>query len=330
MNNYKPWQSYPLISSQLSQVNDYLLKTIKAPIPSLQSALLTMANSGGKYLRPTILILSARSCGKKELANSPKIIKLATSIEILHMATLIHDDVIDDSDKRRGNISIQARFGKDVAVYAGDLLFTNFFDLMLETIDEHEFLVKNAQTMRRILNGELGQMGQRFNINQSFDDYLKDIKGKTAALFSLASEEGAHVAGGDFYQVQLMADFGQNLGIAFQMIDDILDYAGGKKLNKPTLEDLATGVYSLPILLALSHDNLRLRLDPILAKKREMTLEDIDQIQEIILSSNTIEESRAIAEQFSQKAVNNLKELPSNKAVKLLKKMSQELLSRTL
>lgn len=99
-----------------------------------------MADNGGKYLRPSLLLLSAHAVGK----SNEKTIKLASSIEILHMATLIHDDIIDDSDKHRGNVSVQAAFGKDVAVYSGDLLFTVFFDLMLDATNEHEYLVRNA------------------------------------------------------------------------------------------------------------------------------------------------------------------------------------------
>ena len=166
MNNSKPWKKYPLIASELEEVNQFIQKTIKTPHKSLQTALLQMADNGGKYLRPSLLLLAAHAVGK---ANK-QTIKLASSIEILHMATLIHDDIIDDSDERRGNVSIQATFGKDVAVYTGDLLFTEFFDLMLNAIDENEYLVRNAQTMRKILNGELGQMAERFNLKQTLDD----------------------------------------------------------------------------------------------------------------------------------------------------------------
>ena len=147
MNNSKPWENYPLIANELEEVNDFIQKTIKTPHKSLQAALLQMADNGGKYLRPSLLLLAAHAVGK----TNERTIKLASSIEILHMATLIHDDIIDDSDERRGNVSIQAAFGKDVAVYTGDLLFTDFFDLMLDAIDEHEYLVRNAQTMRKIL-----------------------------------------------------------------------------------------------------------------------------------------------------------------------------------
>ena len=325
MKNFKPWKKYPLIADELAEVDALIQHTIQTPHQSLQTALLTMADNGGKYLRPSLLLLAAHVVG---IVNQ-QTINLASSIEILHKATLIHDYLIDDSDLRRGNISIQAEFGKDVAVYAGDLLFTNFFDLMLDTTAEHEYLVRTAQTMSHILNGELGQMAERFNLEQTFTDYLNDIKGKTAALFRLAAEEGAHFAGGNAEESEALANFGENLGIAFQIVDDLLDYTGSDKLNKPTLEDLATGVYSLPLLLALDQPELRQKLLPILNKKREMSVSDMQLIQEILVNSSVIEKSRKLAQDYAQKAVDCLAIFPNNSATTLLKKMPQQLLKRS-
>lgn len=327
MKNFQPWQKYPLISKQLDQVNELILTTIQTPYTDLKISLKEMANNGGKYLRPSLLILSAQiASGKKEV--SEQIIKLAASIEILHMASLIHDDIIDDSDERRGAISIQAKFGKDTAVYAGDLLFTHFFDLMLDSVTDHQYMVENAHTMRLILNGELGQMAERFNLKQGRELYLENVKGKTAALFRLAAKEGAHFAAQNTAITTAMAKFGEDLGIAFQMVDDILDYAGGEKLNKPTLEDLATGVYSLPLLLALEHDDLKAKLLPLLSAKREMTAEQMDEIQRIILNSSAIDESRALAKEYTDKALAELKQVPASPAVHLLKRMTKSLVNR--
>ncbi|PAK97740.1 farnesyl pyrophosphate synthetase [Lactobacillus kefiranofaciens] len=324
MNNSKPWKKYPLIDTELQAVNELIQQTIKTPHPSLQSALLTMADNGGKYLRPSLLLLAARAVGKVD----EQTIKLGASIEILHMATLIHDDIIDDSDKRRGAVSIQAAFGKDVAVYTGDLLFTDFFDLMLGAINEHDYFVRNAQTMRQILNGELGQMGQRFNLKQTLNSYISDVRGKTAALFRLAAEEGAHFAGGNHAQTMALANFAENLGIAFQIVDDLLDYNGGAQMNKPTLEDLATGVYSLPLLLALDKPNLKQQLLPLLNKKRQMTLTNMQAVQRIIVNSSVMSESQDLAKQYVHQAVDCLNILKPNPAVRLLKQLPNKLLTR--
>ncbi|WP_251717769.1 polyprenyl synthetase family protein [Lactobacillus agrestimuris] len=328
-NLNKPWQKLPIIKNQLDKVNKCIHETIQTPYPELQEALTQMADNGGKYLRPSLLILCAKIAnGSKDV--SEQIIKLASSIEILHMACLIHDDIIDDSDERRGQVSIQTRFGKDVAVYAGDLLFTNFFDLILATVNEHHYMVENAKAMRQILYGELGQMAERFNIKQTFEQYIEHVSGKTAALFSLAAEEGAYFSSGNEEIVTALTNFGHNLGIAFQIVDDILDYNGGKNLNKPILEDLATGVYSLPLLLALHDEDLAKKIKPILAKKYEMTTDDMEEVQNLILNSSIIDQSRQIAKDYTDKAISSLDIVQTCPEKTILVKMTKKLLTRTM
>ncbi|MGM9882993.1 MAG: polyprenyl synthetase family protein [Limosilactobacillus reuteri] len=326
MNN--KWKTYPLISTQLNNVNDCIQEQITCSNHELQAALLAMANNGGKYLRPAILLTIGQICGAKR--DNDQLVKLAASIEILHMATLIHDDIIDDSPERRGAVSIQARFGKDTAVYAGDLLFTVFFDLLLDAVPDSEYLRINAQIMRQVLNGELGQMNQRFNTHQQLKDYLEDVSGKTAALFQLAAREGAHFAGAPEQDVAAAASFGQNLGIAFQMLDDILDYTGGRQLNKPVMEDLATGVYSLPLLLALQEEKAALKLRPFLAKRYQMTAEDMQRVQQIVIDAGAVEQSRQLAVQYTQRALDCLTTLPNNPSRQFLEKMTRKLLKRTV
>ena len=149
MLNSQTWQQYPLIKDQLVAVNHTLQTHINAAHPTLQAALLTMANHGGKYLRPTMLLLMAKAINDQH-DNDQQLIHLASSIEVLHMASLIHDDIIDDSPMRRGAVSIQAQFGKDTAVYAGDYLFTVFFDLLIKSIHEDKYLQVNAQIMQQV------------------------------------------------------------------------------------------------------------------------------------------------------------------------------------
>lgn len=326
MNNN--WQTYPLISTQLKAVNHCIQERISCRDQALHSALLTMANNGGKYLRPALLLLVSRLFTTNSKGDE-RLVKLAASIEVLHMATLIHDDIIDDSPERRGAVSIQARFGKDTAVYAGDLLFTIFFDLLLEAIPSSNYLAINAQAMRQILDGELGQMGQRFNLQQGLSDYLANVKGKTAALFKLAAQEGAYFAGANADQVRTAADFGQQLGIAFQMLDDILDYTGDKRLNKPVLEDLATGVYSLPLLMALQIPTTAKQVTPLLVKGNQLTKPEIHQVQRIVVASGAVEKSRQLAGQYTRGALTNLTEFPATKSRRFLQQMTNRLLKRS-
>ena len=242
------------------------------------------------------------------------------------MATLIHDDIIDDSPKRRGAVSVQAAFGKDTAVYTGDFLFTIFFDLLVETMTGSPYLTRNARTMRKILTGELGQMDNRFDLDQSLLDYYRNVNGKTADIFSLAAEEGAYFGHSDRRTINLAKRIGQNIGISFQILDDILDYSGDERLNKPVLEDLATGVYSLPLLLTLQ--NHRHELEPLLAKKRQMTIEDMEKVQKIVVTHGGVKKAQEIATKFTQKAQTEIDQLADKHTRKMLKLVAKKLLTR--
>lgn len=326
MINFNAPSQYPLIGKQLVQVNHVIDQRIKTRFPQLQNALQEMANNGGKYIRPAIVLLMARILDSR--INSERLIKAASSIEILHMASLIHDDVIDDSPKRRGAVSIQSRFGKDVAVYSGDLLFTIFFDLLTEFGTDRDSFQRNARAMRRVLNGELGQMAARFDVHQTLMNYLRNVNGKTATLFSLAAGEGATLADADRHQIFCARSFGTNIGISFQMLDDLLDYSSGQNLNKPVMEDLATGVYSLPLLLALRKTDPAAKLRPLLAKKRQLTSTDMVHIQQIVQASGALDETEQLATKFTKKALDRLHELPANPTRHLIHELTISMLHR--
>lgn len=319
------FHAYPALDQALNEVNQTINARIAIKNSDLQDALQRMASNGGKYLRPAFFLLFAKINDKSADAQN-KLIKVAASLEILHMATLIHDDIIDDSPKRRGAVSIQAAFGKDTAVYSGDLLFTIFFDLLVETMSGSSYLALNARTMRKILAGELGQMGNRFDLDQSLLDYFRNVNGKTAALFSLAAEEGAYFGQAPHRTVQLAKRIGQNIGISFQILDDILDYAGDQRLNKPVLEDLATGVYSLPLLLTLQEH--RNELQPLLAKRRQMTIADMEEVQRLVVKYGGVKQAQEIASRFTQKAQDEIAQLPDAQLRKLLTMLAKKLLKR--
>lgn len=245
---------------------------------------------------------------------------------MLHLATLIHDDIIDDAPTRRGQVAIQARFGKDIAVYAGDYLFTVFFDLLTATMANSPYLRVNAHTMHRILAGELGQMADRFALNQTILSYLRNVNGKTAALFTLAAAEGAHFGGCDHHTVVKAQQIGQNIGIAFQILDDILDYDRPENLNKPVLVDLTTGVYSLPLLLALQQAPHQ--LIPLLKKGAALTVADLQTIRRLVIDSGGLTAARQLAARFTTKALTSLNQLPAGPAQHLLTQLTSQLLKR--
>lgn len=320
------FRSDPQLDRALTTVNQLINERITIPNKKLRTALKQMASHGGKYLRPAFCLTFAR-LGNNNNWNSTQLIKIASSLEVLHMATLIHDDIIDDSPERRGAPSIQSAFGKDTAVYSGDLLFTVFFDLLVETMSGSPYLTTNAQAMRKILAGELGQMDKRYQ-QQSLLDYYRNVNGKTATLFSLAAQEGAYFGGADSRIVHLAKHIGQNIGITFQILDDMLDYTTNEKLNKPILEDLATGVYSLPLLLVLKeHAD---ELNPYLTKKQAMTVEDTKKVQRLVNQYGGVTQAHELAGKFTTKALNLIDELPHDHTQKLLRKVTKQLLDRSM
>lgn len=319
------WHQYPLVKDDLVKVNQLIRQKIVVKDPKLEAALLEMTNNGGKYLRPALLLLFSKSAQARPA--DERLLKLAASIEVLHTATLLHDDVIDDSPKRRGQVSIQSAFGKDIAVYAGDLLFTVFFDLIAEVLYDSPYLQINARVMRQILNGEIQQMNARFDTEQTFLSYLRNINGKTAAIFSLACVEGAFFGQADPSEVKLAKQIGQNIGLSFQMLDDILDYSDAKRLNKPVMEDLATGVYSLPLLVLLPKHQATFA--PYLEKKQTLTLQEMEQVKQLVVELGGVAQATTLAQKFTQKALQQVELLAPSPKKELLKKLITRLLKRT-
>lgn len=169
------WNEYPKIQENLIQVKKLISQRLVINNKSIEEAITKFSSTGGKMIRPALFFLFADFGEKKQ---QEQLIKVAASLELLHSATLVHDDIIDDSPTRRGMPSVQSRFGKDVAVYTGDFMYTSYFELLAECMSETPFLLKNAQAMKKVLQGELTQMTCTFNPDQSINDYLRNINGK--------------------------------------------------------------------------------------------------------------------------------------------------------
>ncbi|VTS15647.1 polyprenyl synthetase [Streptococcus porcinus] len=322
------WSKYPEIDQHIKLVCQLIEKRVQVRNTDIQEAIIQLAQAGGKYLRPAFFFLFT-SFGQKEKQNSEQLTKIAASLEILHMATLIHDDVIDDSPLRRGQITVQTQFGKDIAVYTGDFLFTIFFELILETMQDSPYMSINAKAMKKILIGELDQMHLYFNQNQSIRDYLRSISGKTAELFRLASLEGAYFGGASPDVVSKAGRIGYHIGMTFQILDDILDYTAKEKdFNKPILEDITNGVYSLPLLFAIKNNPNAFK--ELLDKKDQLTAEELRTIAQLVLENHGVEKAQELARQYTQKAIDDIKALPKIKAQKQLLQLTNHLLKRKI
>ncbi|CUS25383.1 hypothetical protein FC70_GL001230 [Paucilactobacillus oligofermentans DSM 15707 = LMG 22743] len=317
--------NYPIVKNGTQQVRNLLLEFINHNNSEVELAITEMITAGGKMLRPAMFLLFNEFGNQAK--NDDKLIKIAASLEILHMATLIHDDIVDDSPLRRGVPSIQTNMGKDIAVYAGDLLFTKFFQLINETMNGTEFMQINANAMEQILTGELVQKANRFNYHNPVEVYLDTVSGKTAELFRLACLEGAHFGGAPTEVTQLASEIGQNIGIAFQINDDILDYTSDPKtLKKPILEDLSMGVYTLPLLLAIQTDPTKFEV--LTDKNHALTASDVEAIVFHVKQLGGLDRAVEYARSYTNQAEKLIAQLPAGQPKIVLAKVIKQMLTR--
>lgn len=273
--------------------------------PWLRSMLEATLTGGGKRLRPAIALLAGR-LGDYDL---DKLVPLAASVELLHTATLIHDDVIDAAQERRGKPTAAALFNNASSVMLGDYMFAHAAEFVARTGNIR--VIRNfADTLRVMANGELTQDMSAYEYSADVQRYLDRIYGKTASLFATAAEGGAIVTGAPEEFVAPMRSFGEHLGMAFQIVDDILDFsATSEELGKPAGSDLLSGTLTLPTLLYMERypdDNpVRRAFDG--TRRRANLARAIDEIRD----SDILEESMKTAERFALHARDALERIPS-------------------
>ena len=320
------WQDYPVLQPELRQTLTLMEDSIKLKNKPVATAILSMIHSGGKLLRPAYQLLFSQFGPEQD---RKKAVSLAASIEMLHTATLVHDDIVDEADLRRGLQTIRSEFGNAVAVYAGDFLFVCCFKLMADYASSMRSLQINSRSMEKILNGELGQMDTRYATDVSIAEYLENISGKTAELFSLSCFVGALESGTGERFAKQCGDIGQNIGMAFQIIDDILDYSkNATEIGKPVLEDVRQGVYSLPLLLALQKAPQKLL--PLLEKKAEITDTEVEQLYQYVHEYGGVAKAKAYAKDYTDKALKAIHKLPENdlNTKETLLRLTQTILER--
>lgn len=293
------WQ-LPEVDEGLAQVNKVIAAAMGSSQAILRDVGSDLAASGGKRLRPALVLIGSAFGEKRD----PEVVKVAAAIEILHMATLVHDDIIDDSPTRRGKPTAQARYGKDVAVFAGDFLLSKTLLLLTQARAERN-MPRLAETVVRICEAEVSQYAQRYTFS-SFAQYLRRIRGKTAALFSISAGAGARQNGASDEAIKALSYYGLWFGMAFQIYDDLLDYsAESQAIGKPVGQDLLSGVYTLPMLLSLSKDEPALR---DLAKGQAEI--GISAIIDRVRDRGGLERARRVMDRYVAKARHALEPLP--------------------
>jgi len=239
-----------LCQSDMARVNICIHENLQSDIMMIPAIGHYIVNSGGKRLRPLLCLLTARLFGYPGDRHIP----LSVVVEFIHTASLLHDDVVDSSDQRRGAPSANGVWGNQASVLVGDYLFSRAFQMMV--VDGDMVMLKLMSDVTNALaEGEVLQLSRTFHLEMTEAECLEVIERKTAVLFKAASEVGAHVAGQSADVVEAMAEYGMCLGVAFQLMDDALDYlAEAEDAGKPVGHDLEEGKITLPLIYAMQHD----------------------------------------------------------------------------
>jgi octaprenyl-diphosphate synthase len=235
-----------LTAADMGRVNELILSKAGSDVEMIPEVANHLISSGGKRLRPMLTLAAAQMFGYQGDGH----VKLATSVEFMHTATLLHDDVVDESDLRRGKKTARMIWGNQASVLVGDFLLGQAFKMMVEvgSLDALDILSTAASI---IAEGEVMQLAAAKNLETTEDEHFAVIKAKTAALFSAAAEVGPVIAGATAHDRAALRSYGMNLGLAFQLIDDALDYGGSAKdLGKNVGDDFREGKVTLPVILA--------------------------------------------------------------------------------
>ena len=264
--------------------------------------------SKGKRIRPALVLLA----GKFYRYDPEFLLPMATAIEVLHTATLIHDDAIDNSPVRRGRPTINEIWGDEKAILLGDYLVAKAGELTVATRNPQASKLLH-QTLMTITSGELAQSFDAFNPEQTLQHYIHRITSKTAALFSLATEVGAILSHAPTKSVKVLKEYGHNLGIAFQIIDDIMDYVGTKaEIGKPIGSDLTQGTFTLPAILLLEHYPENNSVRDLLQEVHKAEI--VERVIELVRGSSIAQECYALASEYSNRACRSLIFLPENRS----------------
>jgi octaprenyl-diphosphate synthase len=278
---------------------------------------------GGKRIRPLVALLMGQALGD---TTQPQIL-LASIVEFIHTATLLHDDVVDNSTLRRGAATANHIWGNDASVLVGDFLYSRAFQLLVE-MNEHKLMVILANTMNIMAEGEVLQLMNRHDINIDENIYFRIVHAKTAVLFQATCEMAATLAKSNTAITQCAADFGRHIGLIFQLIDDALDYAGNAtELGKNIGDDLAEGKMTLPLIHALHHANSEEKqlLGHIIATGE---VEQLDAVKRIIDRHQSVEYTLALAKQHQQLALHALQTLPESSYKTGLVELTEFILTR--
>lgn len=314
-----------LIDADMQKVNEAILAQLNSEVTLINQLGYYIIQSGGKRIRPMIAALSANALGYR----GEQHITCAAFIEFIHTATLLHDDVVDESAMRRGNPTANAEFGNAASVLVGDFIYTRAFQLMTQ-LNSLKILQIMSEATNVIAEGEVQQLMNICDPNTTEENYMRVIYSKTARLFEASTQTAAIVANATAEQELALQDYGRYLGTAFQLVDDVLDYsANAIQLGKNVGDDLAEGKPTLPLLHAMHHGN------ETQAQLIRKTIEQggnrdvLDEVLAIMNEYQSLDYAMARAKQEAQKAVDAIQILPENEYKRALISLAYLSVDRT-
>lgn len=307
-------------------VEEILRNVVLSDCATVERVGTDLVSAGGKRLRPMLVVLSARACGHEKLNST--VYQAAAATELIHMATLIHDDVVDQAATRRGLPTAFSLFGETASVLSGDVMLAKAMELLAHT-GEIEVIRVMSSAVVAMAEGEVREVETRgvFCLDES--THLEILRLKTAEFMAACCQTGAILAGGSMEERSALATYGLHLGMAFQIVDDVLDYAGNPEVTgKPQGTDFIEGCATLPLirLRDRADDDLRNTLESLFGMKASQ--EDLALVVQRIRSEGALKEAERIARQHVSQALASLSSLPSNDARRFLEEITELVLAR--
>ncbi len=314
-----------LIQTDLDKVNLFIVDQLYSEVALVESIGHYIVDAGGKRLRPMLVLLAAKACGVK----SDQHIDMAAVIEFIHTATLLHDDVVDMSTLRRGRPTVNAQWNNPSSVLVGDFIYSRAFQVLVK-IGDMRIMEIMADTTNKIAEGEVLQLISKSNPNSTEELYMQVIQNKTAILFEAAAKSGAILSGADQKTVSAMAEFGLQLGLAFQLIDDALDYIGdAEELGKNVGDDLAEGKSTLPLIYTMANGSSADRdLIQQSLRAESLTPPQLQEVIALVKNSGALEYTQELASTKTTAAVKALEALPDSEYKTALKNLVEFSLNR--
>jgi octaprenyl-diphosphate synthase len=312
------------VKNEMAQFEYYFGRTMRSEIPLLKIILNYIFRRKGKQMRPLLVFLTAKLNG--EIAEPTYV--AATFIELLHTASLVHDDVVDDARERRGALSINALWNSKIAVLVGDYMLSRGLLIAVEK-NQTDMLEIVSEAVKSMSEGELLQLQKARKLNINENDYFRIIKSKTAALIAACTACGARSVTDDPDTIQLMKDFGENIGIAFQIRDDLLDYEGNGLTGKASGNDIKEKKITLPLINALDHSSVAEKRHILgIVRNKKKTRKEINEVVSFVSDHGGMEYAELKMNQYCDKALAILDSYPDSDVKNSLKEFINYTTSR--